>query len=213
LNKRVLVLGATSGIGRHCVDVALARGLTVRAFARGAADLPSLPGLEAFPGDATLSEDLRRALADIDAVIYTLGIRERMAMLWEPEELFSTSTALLLEEMQQAEVNRLIVVTGFGAGRSRAAMSFLEKTGHNAVLGRVYADKTRQEALIEASTLEWTIARPVILTNRPASGRIQVLDKPESWRNGLVSRADVAQYLVDAAEHGLNMRQDVVLTR
>ncbi|MEL7300008.1 MAG: NAD(P)-binding oxidoreductase [Pseudomonadota bacterium] len=213
MDKPLLIIGATSGIGKLCMEYALERGLIVRAFARSADTLPEQDGLERVAGDALDAGDIARALDGAGAVIVALGIRERPAMIWEEETLFSKSTAVLLAEMAKAEVSRLVVVTGFGAGRSRAAMSTLERIGHGAILGRVYADKSRQEALIMESETRWTIARPVILTNRPASGQVRALEDPSSWRNGLVSRADVAAYLVDAVEQDLHPQQDVVLTR
>lgn len=213
MDKPLLIIGATSGIGKLTMETALARSLPVRAFARSAGNLPEADGLERAPGDALKPADVAQALDGAGAVIVALGIRERLAMVWEEETLFSQSTALLLGAMAEAGLSRLVVVTGFGAGRSRGSMSAVERLGHGAVLGRVYADKTRQEALIVDSDLDWTIARPVILTNRPASGRIRVLDDPKTWRNGLIARADVATYLVDAATEGLNIKQDVVLAR
>lgn len=209
----ILIMGATSGIGALAVDEALARGLPVRAFARGAADMTPRDGLEPFAGDARSAEDVARALQGARAVIYALGIRERLSMLWEEETLFSDSTRLLIDAMGADTTKRLVVVTGFGAGRSRSAMSTLESVGHKAVLGKPYADKDRQEAMIVKSDLDWTIARPVILRNSPKSGQMRVLRDPETWRNGLVSRGDVAAYLVDAVEQGLDIKADVVLTR
>lgn len=75
-------------------------------------------------------------------------------MLWEEETLFSRSTEILLPETQKCGVARLLVVTGFGVGRSRSTMRSLERFGHNAVVGRVYADKTRQEAMVMESALD-----------------------------------------------------------
>ena len=213
MDKPILIIGATSGIGKLCMETVLDRGHGVRAFARSAETLSERPALERMTGDALNADDIARALDGVRAVVVTLGIRERVAMLWEEETLFSRSTEILLSEMQKADVSRLLVVTGFGAGRSRSAMSSLERLGHTAVLGRVYADKTRQEAMVMESALDWTIVRPVILTNRPASGRLMVLEDPASWRNGIVARADVAVYLVDAVEQGLHVQKDVVLTR
>jgi putative NADH-flavin reductase len=213
MTQPFLVLGATSGIGKLAMHEALRRGHSVRAFARGADKLDQATHLERWRGDALNADDIGAALQGVGCVIYALGITERLSMLWEEETLFSRSTALLLEQMTHAGVRRLVAVTGFGAGRSRAAMSSIEKLGHGAILGRVYADKSRQEELITQSDLDWTIARPVILTNRPASGATRVLNDPATWRNGLISRADVAAYVIDAVENGLNIREDVVLTR
>ena len=209
----VVILGATSGIGACAVDAALAQGLPVRAFARSADTMQARAGLEPVAGDARNPQDLARALSGARAVIYALGVKERPAMLWTEETLFSETTAALIEAMGTAGVTRLVAVTGFGAGRSYDAMSALEKLGHGALLGRVYADKSRQEELIMQSALDWTIARPVILTRGAPSGRVRVLARPEEWGNGLISRSDVAAYLVRAVVEGVNIREDVVLAR
>jgi putative NADH-flavin reductase len=134
-------------------------------------------------------------------------------MLWWEVTLFSEATKTLLPAMAEAGVSRLVMVTGFGAGSSKAALSRLERFGHGFVFGRPYADKDRQEELLKVSDRDWTIVRPTILTNSPASGRYKVLTDPATWRNGLISRADVAAFVVDAIERGDHVRCDVVITR
>lgn len=213
MSQHITILGATSGIGQCAVDEALRRDHTVRAFARSAGDMTARPGLEPFPGDALDPAIVAEALKGTDAVIYALGIKESVSMLWKEVTLFSETTRILLDAMQTAGVSRLVAVTGFGAGRSRAAMSSFESLGHKAILGRPYADKDRQEALIMDSPLDWTIARPVILTKGARTGTCKVLREPKAWRNGLISRADTACYLIDAIEDGLDIRGDVVLAR
>lgn len=213
MTRPILILGATSGIGACAVEEAVSRNLPVRAFARSADQLETRDLVEPFAGDARSAEDVTAALQGVEAVIYALGIKERIAMLWERETLFSESTRILLDAMQDSGTRRLVVVTGFGAGRSKSAMSSLERLGHRAVLGKPYADKDRQEAMIVESDLDWTITRPVILTNGPKSGRLKVLRDPDTWRNGLVSRRDVAGYLIDCVVNETDIRADVVLTR
>ncbi|MEM9796235.1 MAG: NAD(P)-binding oxidoreductase [Pseudomonadota bacterium] len=206
-------MGATSGIGARVVEEATGRGLPVRAFARGADKLTATDLLDPVVGDARKIDDVVAGLDGTRAVIYALGIRERLAMLWEKETLFSETTRVLIDAMVSHGPRRLLAVTGFGAGRSRAAMSGLESLGHKAFLGKPYADKDRQEEMILSSDLDWTIVRPVILTNGRKADRVRVLRDPAEWRNGLVSRADVAAYLVDAVEQDLDIRADVVLAR
>lgn len=211
---KLLVIGGTAGIGRRVVDVALARDHAVRAMGRSADALPQdVPGLEPFVGDALNGEDTRRALDGVDVVVLALGIKESVSMLWREVSLFSSATATLLAAMNETGIARLIAVTGFGAGDSRRAMSAVERVGHGLILGKPYADKDRQEALITASGVDWTIVRPTILTNAAATGRYRVLADPEDWRNGLVSRADVAAFIVEEAERGEFLRRSVVITR
>jgi uncharacterized protein YbjT (DUF2867 family) len=213
LNAPILIMGATSGIGANAMEEAVGRGLCVRAFARSADSLQKTDLIEPFVGDARSAEDVSAALVGVRAVIYALGIKERLAMLWEEETLFSDSTRVLLEAMKAQGVQRLVAVTGFGAGRSKTAMSSIERMGHRAIFSKPYGDKDRQEAMIVDSDLDWTIARPVILTNGSKSRRLKVLRDPSTWRNGLVSRRDVAGYLVDAVEDKLDIKADVVLAR
>src|SRR5262249_5196495 len=53
-----------------------------------------------------------------------------------------------------------------------------------------------QEWIIGSSGLDWTILRPGLVTNRPATGRYRILTATEDWRFGVISRADVADFIV-----------------
>ncbi|MDX8351178.1 NAD(P)-binding oxidoreductase [Cognatiyoonia sp. IB215182] len=213
MTKRVLIMGATSGIGKCAVEVGLARGLIVRAFSRRAGEMAPRDNLESVAGDALVAADVAGALDGVDAVIYALGVEKTLGKLWKKVTLFSASTQVLLPEMEKAGVKRLLAVTGFGAGRSQSAMSTIERMGHRAILGRPYADKDIQEEMIMQSALDWTIVRPVILTDNRDALSYQVLCDSAIWRNGLISRWAVAKYLIAAATEALNIREDVVLVR
>jgi uncharacterized protein YbjT (DUF2867 family) len=210
---RILVLGASKGIGKLTVEAALAAGHEVRAFARSAETLELRPGLERMNGDATAPSDLTGALQGMEAVILAIGLGTDLKRLMRRTTLFSDAARALIPLMEAHGPRRLVAVTGFGAGDSAQAMSTLERMGHRAILGRAYADKDVQEGLIRDSALDWTLVRPVILTHGAATGSYKVLDDPATWRNGMIPRADVADYLVRAAVEGLNVGQAVVLTR
>lgn len=193
----ILVIGASRGVGFEAVKRALEAGHRVRAFARSA-DRITLddPNLECFTGDAVNANDVRRALAGVDAVIQALGMKAGPAMVIRGTKLFSEATRVLVREMESAGVARLVALTGFGAGDSRNQGGCLHDFAFNAVLGRVYDDKNVQEHLIRSSDLAWTIARPVVLTDRPATHRYRVVLDPADWRPGTIARADVADFLV-----------------
>ncbi len=195
--KKVLVIGATRGIGLATLKACLTEGYHVRGFARSASQIPiDDERLEKFAGDALSSHSIARALQDVEVVIQALGIPVNTRMLTGPIELFSKSTRLLVPAMEEAGVRRLIAVTGFGAGDGRNRISPLQRVGFELFLGRAYSDKDIQEDVIKSSSLDWTIVRPGILTSAQASGTYRVLEDPTSWRNGFVSRADVADFLV-----------------
>jgi uncharacterized protein YbjT (DUF2867 family) len=70
-----------------------------------------------------------------------------------------------------------------------------------------------QEDLIKGADLDWTIARPGILTDNAMTGKYEVLVSPGTWRQGVISRADVAHFLVHAAEDGSHIRETPALQR
>lgn len=206
-----LVFGGTSGIGREVVSEAASKGVAVRAFARSAEEGQFEDGVEAFKGDALKADDVAAALEGASVVVQSLGVKERPAMVWEEEHLFSQATAILLPLMQEVGVRRLITVTGYGTGESMQTMSLPARMAQKAVLGKVYEDKTRQEDLIKATDLDWTLVRPTLLTNNTASKQYNVLIDPSSWHMGMVSRADVAHFVVGAGLDNSHLHEAVVL--
>ena len=208
----ILVIGASHGTGLETVKRALEEGGRVRAFARSADQIClDDPKLERFAGNALKPGDVRRALSGMDAVIQTLGVKTGPEMIARGTKLFSNATRVLVDAMQAEDVSRLIALTGFGAGDSRNQGGCLYDLGFNAILGRVYDDKNVQEHLIRSSDLEWTIARPVILTDRLATKRYRVVLDPADWRSGTIARADVADFLVKQVTSDKYLRKAPVL--
>jgi putative NADH-flavin reductase len=192
---RVLIIGASKGIGLETTCQALDAGYYVRALARSATAIAiSEPRLEKMRGNALKTEDVETALVGVDVVIQTLGIG--LGGLFRPVYLFSDATRVLSEAMRSQGVKRLICVTGFGAGDSRASIGCLQRLPFQIVFGRAYDDKSLQEQLITQSELDWTIVRPGVLTSGPQTGNYQILSEATQWRNGMISRADVAEFLV-----------------
>lgn len=193
----VLVIGASRGIGLATVRALLAAGHSVRALARGASRIPiEDQRLEKLDGDALDRATIDRALAGTDAVIQSLGVAFTFDALLKGTTLFSKATRILADAMRANGVRRLVVVTGLGAGDSRGHGGFLyDAVLFPLLLKRVYDDKDVAEQIVRASSLDWTIVRPGLLTNGPATGTYQVLVEPTSWRAGTISRADVAGFL------------------
>ena len=206
----VLIIGASKGIGLETTLQALDAGHNVRAFARSAATIGlSNSQLEKVRGDALKAEDVAAALIGIDVVIQTLGVG--LSDLFRPVHLFSDATRVLVPAMKDRGVKRLICVTGFGAGDSRPSISWIQRAPFQIVFGRAYEDKSLQERLIEESGLDWTIARPGVLTGGPRTGRFKILSESSLWRNGIISRSDVAEFLVRQIEDQTYVRQAPVL--
>ncbi|MEL7487734.1 MAG: NAD(P)H-binding protein [Pseudomonadota bacterium] len=209
---KILVVGASNGVGLATVKEALSQGHSVRGFSRSIERLPfSADGFEKVTGDALNASDVKGALEGVDVVIQTLGVPFDLKMITGPVSLFSEATAILTPIMEKTGPKRLVALTGFGAGESKRAVGLLQRAPFFAVFGRAYDDKSKQERIIKSSRLDWTIARPGVLSNGPCTENYKVLYEPNEWRNGIVARAEVAHYLVRAVGENAEIGREPVL--
>ncbi len=210
---KVLVIGASRGIGLETVKALLAKNYEVRAFARSTATIPlDDERLEKVDGDALDRRDIDRALVGVDAVIQSLGVSFGPQTVLKGTTLFSTSSRVLVDAMRTKGIKRLIAVTGLGAGDSRGHGGLLYSALlFPLVLKRVYDDKDVEEQIVRASGLDWTIVRPGLLTSGATRGRYQALTDPKSWRAGSISRGDVGEFLARQVEERTYIGQTPVL--
>jgi putative NADH-flavin reductase len=210
---KVLIIGASRGIGLETVKAGLDAGHSVRALARSARRISiDDPKLEKMAGDALETATVKRALSGVDVVIQSLGVSAGPAVIFRPTRFFSKTTRLLVTVMEQSHVNRLICVTGFGAGDSRGHGGFLYSLGFHLLLGRTYDDKDVQERIVCSSKLDWVIVRPVILTDGRKTNTYRALVDPHDWTCGFISRADVADFLVKQIGDDTFLHKAPVLT-
>ncbi len=192
---KVLVIGATRGIGLCFVEQALDRGHSVTALVRDPGKLKiGHEQLDVVHGDVLDAAAVKQAVAGHDAVCSCLGIGPTR----EPVTLFSEGTRNILAAMRESHVRRLICVTGIGAGDSRDHGGFLyDKLVQPFLLKTIYEDKDRQEELIRASDVEWVLVRPGFLTDGAAGSGYRALTDLTGVKAGKISRADVADFMLD----------------
>ena len=207
---KVLVLGATGGTGRLIVRYALSKGHSVVAIVRSKVRALDLPGTKLVEGDARDEAALLRALAGCDAVVSALGTS--MSPFREVT-LLSVATDALVTAMTRHGVRRLVCITGMGAGDSRGHGGFVyDRLILPLLLRNVYKDKDRQEALIQASSLDWVIVRPTVLNDDVARGSVRALTDLSGFRGGNIARADVARFAVDQLTSDTWLRQTPLIS-
>ena len=211
---RILVIGGSQGIGLAVCRAAVAKAFQARAMSRNGRLPADIEGhCEAFIGDARNVDDVARALVGIDVVVQALGVPPSLDFILKPVTLFSEATRVLLPAMTKAGVSKLVAVTGFGAGDSHDAINILQRLPFRLIFKNAYDDKSIQEAQIAASDLDWLIVRPGVLMNCPLSGNYKVLTRSSEWRNGIVARADVADFIVQRIEANTLNREKPVIIR
>lgn len=202
---KVLVLGATGGTGRLIVQQAVAAGHEVVALVRDKAKAGQLTGASLVEGDARSQEALAVALVGCDAIVSALGTG---VSPFKQVSLLSTATEALVAQMEQRGVRRLVCITGLGAGDSRGHGGFLfDNVIMPLLLRNVYADKDRQEAIVRGSSLDWTLVRPMVLTDKTATNKIEALVDLATVHGGTISRSDVAKFVVKELSERRWLRQ------
>ncbi|HZC92909.1 MAG TPA: NAD(P)H-binding protein, partial [Mycobacterium sp.] len=182
-------MGATGATGQLIVRDAAASGHHVVALVRAEARA-DLPGAELIEGDVRDERTLARALNGCDAVVSALGT----GMGLRDVDLLTVATRALVAAMTRAGVRRLICISALGVGDSRNHGGFVfDRLFQPVLLGPAYKDKDRQEAAIRASSLDWVIVRPVMLTNAPPRGRVRITTDLAGVNGGKIARSDVAQ--------------------
>ncbi|WP_262922887.1 NAD(P)-dependent oxidoreductase [Hymenobacter cellulosilyticus] len=107
----------------------------------------------------------------------------------------------------------MLILTGFGAGSSAAYLSWFMRLVIRLFLGPEYRDKTQLEEMLSQSNLRWEIVRPGMLTNSPRTGKYRVLlALTPGMKVGKIARADVADFLLQQAEHPTFLHQYPALT-
>jgi len=169
---RVLVIGATGGSGRAAVDALVMADHEVTTFARHATDaFAGRDGIRPVDGDATLAAAVDPAVRGQDAVVVTLGIAENALRVrlrgsaGTPLDVRSRGTATVVDAMQRHNVRRLVVQSSYGVGETRDRLPFSSRVVFALVLRPQIADHERQERIVRASGLDWTIVQPVYLTD------------------------------------------------
>ena len=194
---KVVVLGATGGIGLEIVRQAMEHGHSVTAFVRSPERLkPFENRIAVQQGDLLSSSELEQAIEGHDAVLSGFGPRVPVAK--SDANLLGDFAVALTNAMQRSSVKRVVVVsTAFLFKDSILPPTYL--------FGRLFfpgvvIDAAAMERTFSGSGLDWTIVRPPQLTDKPHTGRYRVREGHLPRFGFKISRADVADFFVKTVE-------------
>lgn len=215
---RMLIVGATGGTGRAVLAELLGRGHQVTAYSRQTRQLGEDAGAARLvDGDATDATAIAAAVAGQDAVIVTLGITESPlgVRLRGPRhttpDVRSVGTRRVIEAMQQHNVPRLVVQSSYGVGESRDCLRLADRIVFSLLLRPQIQDTERQETLVRASGLDWTIVQPVHLGDGPQLRRLH-LSTDRDVDGMRVTRRGVATVLADSAETEQHIHRTIAVS-
>ena len=214
---KAIVFGSTGGTGLATCRALAATRNEVTAFARDPGRLPAIASVVPVRGDVMNPTDVAAAMPGHDMVIVSLGNSQNpFALMFGARRTTAANvceigTRNIIAAMQASGVPRLLVVSAFGIGDNRKHLPFAFKLFYWTLLREHMADKEKQEALVKASGLDWTLVQPVGLTDGPATGN-WLADTNGVIRRQQMSRADVAAFLVSLVDEKKYYRATVALS-
>jgi putative NADH-flavin reductase len=195
---KLLVLGATGGVGIEIVKQAIDQGDEVTAFVRSPERLAGFDGhLVVRLGDLLNTVELEEVLKGQDAVLSGFG--PRLPIAKTDNDLLRRFAVAVTGAMGRAGVRRLVVVS--------TAFLFKDSILPPAYLfGRLFfrnlvIDAAEMEATFRTSGLDWTLVRPPQLTDKPWTGNYRIREGHLPNFGFAVSRADVADFMLKTVKN------------
>lgn len=196
---KLLILGATGGIGVELVGQAIERGHSVTAIVRSDATLQRFATrMRIVSGNLLNGDELAAVMNGHDAVLSGFG--PRLPIAKSDAQLLTDFSRALIRAMHQSGVRRAVVVsTAFLFKDSILPPAYL--FGRILFPG-VVRDATGMEATLRASNLNIAIVRPPQLTDKPRTGRYRVRQDHLPFCGFSIPRADVAEFMIRIGEDG-----------
>jgi putative NADH-flavin reductase len=187
---KLFVIGATGRTGREIVQQALARGHHVTAFVRSPeSNTLKNERLSVLKGNAMAEDQLFDGMQNHDAVVSTLGPRE----VFKPSSLLHDSALATTRAMNRSGVRRLVVLSAAAhfPGIPNRIASFIMRNHMR--------DSLAMEEIVQASGLNWTIARPPRLTQEEYK-TYRSREGAAPKMGFTLARKAVAAFMLDAIE-------------
>ena len=190
--KRVLIAGATGGVGALVVKRLRQLGVTCRVLTRDAARAAKLGTVEIVEGNVLSAADCAAAAAGCDATICAIGdyrVPKDRAIV------DGDGVINLADAATAAGARRFVLVSSLGSGESWDWLPFFVKWYFHAMRALpILAAKTRSDTYLRTRDLDWTILWPAFLTNRAMRAAPQLTAQGRA--GGTSSRQAVADVAV-----------------
>ena len=202
---KILLLGATGRTGKHVLEQVLEQGYQVSCLVRKPKRLIPQQNLSIFEGDPRNTSDLQSAIEGCQAIISVLNISRTSDFLWArlrtPKTFLSDTMSAVVEVATKNKIAKVILCSAWGVSDSRKDIPFWFRwTIDYSNIKYAYLDHERQEELLKLSGINYTIVRPVGLTNFNKNLAIKKSENNVPKPSLLISRKAVAIFMVDSLE-------------
>jgi putative NADH-flavin reductase len=196
---KLTIFGATGFSGQAILAEALKQGHEVTILVRDASKIPiKHKNLTIIEGNVLDPQTVASVIHHQEAVIQCLGVGGKGD--GKPTTFISDATKIIVDEMQNQKIKRLIAMSNVGAGNSIAFQPwFFTKIilpYFMKWLKVIIEDKNRMEPIIMNSILDWTIVRCPNIVDKPAKGTCQATLDGKGLKLS-ITLLDLSKFMVD----------------
>lgn len=204
---KIIVFGAAGQTGHELLKQGIMRGHQMIAFDVREPEISPSQNLQVFTGNVLDQSLVDQIIPGHNVVIGELGVRPGIK-----QPIVSEGNRVIIHAMQKHGMRRLITQSAFGANESWKELPFGLKLAHNVLLGSMSEDKNKMEKIVQNSGLDWTIVRPIRLNNGPKRGHYQAGERVNVGINPFISRADVADFILNILEDPSTFQKILAIT-
>jgi putative NADH-flavin reductase len=214
-----LLLGATGRTGTHVLMELLKEGHTVHVIIRDRTKvLPKLDKVVIFEGDITNPNVLHEALLTCEYIVSVLNVSRKSDFPWSklrtPKTFLSDTMQFVLKAANPNIIKKIIICSAWGTNETKSDIPiWFRWLIENSNIGPAYKDHERQEDLLKESKFNFTVVRPVGLTN---SNKNQIILETQNYNPNLkltISRKSLAKFIVRQISNTLYSRQAVTISK
>lgn len=205
---KVVIFGASGGVGFNAVKQGLERGYFVTAAVRIPENFNlKHPNLIVKKCDVYNLESVTEAIKGNDVVFSALG--SKTPKKFDP--VTSKGITNIIIAMKKSNLKHIIAISGIGMGDPKEYSWFVRNIVVELIYKKTarfqYEDMIKMEKILEESNLDWVILRPTAYTNGKRRGKYHLSTDSKYGTRWYISRADVADCILNLAEGKNYIRQ------
>lgn len=214
---RVLILGATGRTGKHLLSEALKNGHIVHVLVRDKSKIHRSEQLTIFEGLPTDRTALKNAMTGCEAILSALNISRTSDFPWAklrtPKTFLSDTIKLVAEIAEEEKIKRIVVCSAWGVNETKKDIPWWFRWFiDNSNIGVAYQDHELQESILQKTALNYTLIRPVGLTNFDKQENIRVTINNYPKPKLIISRKSVAGFMLKVLDEDLFTKQTVTIS-
>tara|TARA_B100001057_G_scaffold492768_1_gene585863 strand:+ start:398 stop:1051 length:654 start_codon:yes stop_codon:yes gene_type:complete len=215
---KLLLLGSTGRTGKIVLEIALKKGYQVNCLARNTERIKKRKGLTIFQGNPTNENDLKKAIYKCDFVISVLNISRKTDFPWSslktPSTFLSDAMNIVVRISKNENIKRISICSAWGVAETKNDIpKWFKWLINRSNIGIAYNGHEKQEEIISKSKLNWTIVRPVGLSNSKKEEKIIETFNNKPKPNMLISRKSLAKYLLQSLTNNSLIEKKVVVSK